>query len=97
MIISIDLDGKVYDRLEEWGSRRGLTVEEALRVVLGNDFPDLPEPPQPDKSSLSMESLLRAVISVLSATRSMECPTCLAKLKVADIISGECSACGAKF
>ena len=46
MIISIDLDGKVYDRLEEWGSRRGLTVEEALRMVIGNDFPDLPEPPQ---------------------------------------------------
>ena len=101
MNINIDLHQKIYDQLITEAEEKGLTVEECIRVILGEYIsfsrPRLmalpPMPPMVDKFS----RLADLMISKMTASGDFKCSNCTMPLNSEALEKGECQSCGYKL
>ena len=102
MIISIDLHQNIYDQLSNEAEEKGLTVEEYIRVMLGEHARFLRAIPLPSISIVQPPIMDKAykmvnmLINQMVASGGIKCPNCTMSLDSEALEKGECSACGYK-
>lgn len=104
MIINIDLHQKIYDQLSTEAEDKGLTIEEHIRVILGEHIgfskprimalPSLP-PMQPTMDKITRMANL--IVNQMSSQGMLKCPICTMPISSDELEKGECSSCGHKF
>ena len=104
MIVNIDLHQNIYDQLFTEAESKGLTVEEIIKVILGEHIsfsshkrfivPTLPPiPPIMDKFA----RLANLIMNQMSATGALKCPNCTMPLNSEALETGVCNTCGTKL
>ena len=104
MIITVDLHGNIYNQLATESESKGLTIEEFIRMILGdhvafmNPRPLIPIPSLPIQNTLDKFSkIIKLVVNEMVASGVFKCPTCTLTLTSEALEKGECNNCGAKL
>ena len=100
--ITVELDIEIIERLTEYGTLNGWTLEETIRYQLGNNLPSLFKsiPAMPFSTSFPTSPLnnqIKQMATLFASTGLSKCPACLNKLTSEELIKGECSKCEVKI
>ncbi len=106
--ITVNLHQNIYDQLLEEAERKGLTVEELIKAILGEHISYLsprpialpmvsPVQPTMDKAMDKVIRIANLIINRMSSQGMLKCPTCTMPINSDDLEKGECSSCGYKL
>ena len=108
MILDLELDKNIYEKLETTATERGVTVKELIRWIIGDYIQysqrstkiALPVPVRPspaEQETAKMLKLSGILMRGLINQGSIKCPNCTLKLTIEAFDNGKCSSCGAEI
>lgn len=112
MILDLELDGSIYERLESLATERGISVKELIRWVIGdyvrysNISTAMPASPpilrvipssHKEQENDSLMKFSKLMMKDMLDHGAVKCPDCSLSLKVDDVEQGKCSNCGAEI
>lgn len=107
MIIDLELDDEIYNKLDSMSNEKGITVKELIRWVIGDyiqynlprhiSYP-VPITPSPvEQGTAKVMKLSELLIKGMINQGAIKCHNCTLALTLADLEQGKCSNCEAEI
>ncbi len=107
MILDLELNDSIYEKLESLALEKGITVREIIRWVIGDflqfnlprriSFPTPITPSPMEQESEKVMKLSGLLIKSMVNSGAIKCPNCTLALTMEDINQGHCSKCEAEI